>query len=1660
MSADRATSPCNKFQANIFNKSKCQNCFKPRELHLLNDHDKEQVKPVYGGWLCLAPEGTDFENPVQRSRKWQRRFFILYEDGSLSFALDELPSTLPQGTMNLNLCSEVSDAETKTGQRNALCITTPQQEVFIRGDTKEIINGWSDQLAVFLRINKQNQKKKRKVEPVTSQEPSPAKMAAKDQSFLILESPAESSSAGERSPSPGPACRESGLLCDHVHSLDLLSSRNTGAVKDDMSNNIKTNNKSQDKSHGDFSERLLGFDELEEGSAVPRKSRKESRTSKREKLQSCGDINQLCAPPPQRRTRSLDRRTTDTVMTPDLLNFKKGWMAKLDENEQPKKYWFVLSMNSLRFYRDSLAEESSDLEGEIKLTKCFKVSEFHVQRNYGFQIHTPDGVFTLSTMTAGMRRSWIQALMRNLHPANTPDVTSLPGLQVSSEHLLRPDLTHDSSSAEKDEIKHVCVTQRRREGRYRTFDWVGFRSQDSNPETKACQDTQSKPGQEPDPQRTEAGSSEERRRSREERRRRYESVLGFTLSPESQQKTEEEVEECWRKVETSFFRSENSVAVFSESRDSEEQLEQFRTMVEDLKAQLEESERLRLKLEDELRAGINRQLEPPLSSDAETLRESSERSQQQNVIRQEHPPLTPRILLHDSEGNLRELLHTDPAPSTSSAPSSSPSSPGEGHTAETLLDVKTTNLQTDPHGFCEQLQNKQYGSSIPDQPAGTDDTSLYACVEHHIPPDPEVLRRLTQEAQLLLSQKEALNQRNQELLNQLTEADCEIERLRAELSRKLTQTRHLPDEEPHILPADEPHHLPDEEPHILPADEPHHLPDEEPCLLPAYEPHHLPDEEHCLLPVYEPHHLPDEEPCLLPAYEPHHLPDEESQHLPDEEPCLLPADERHNLPDEEPQLIPSDEQHHLLDEEERQGGSWVVDLQLELSLKSQELLEAQSLISSLEESLRETRELLQLNHAAEEGEDLKEDGKEEERHYPQSLDESELTEFKMQLNQTEQTCEEADELLSVAGAELDIRGQSHTDEESSRVLGPDEKKIQRVMSGMMMRMMALDRFLEVIDEVDVSCSEEGEELTMKSQLKMEEAFWSSVIKKLESDHSDLQEQKPEGKLFREVTEQLMVEKQMLLLGLGLIHETGACSKEDRDAFTRLDLIWRKTESRRSEKKHLRDVMRMKITLLNLIAASISSSLSSSVSSSTLDGLRLVANRHSNSYLSDSFWFGLILSAASEALSCCFLNLQCKFEGKLKENKNTLMTSSFLCTSCVELMKENRELRAQLSNREEEESSSLRELSDSGCQTAETPTQDSGSELQAQYDSVSEENVHQTAEEEGFDLVSPSCDKDGERVVQETEREKSTQTDPSSETDEVLLLRERVKELEEQLSIMQEMRQRFDGKLNSVQMQHEREMERLKANFKLGFASMEESHLKEVEELQRQHQQEVERLLMERDVLLEEESAATATAIEAIKNAHRVELQREEQKRRQCESSSGNTQLEDIYRRHREELASSHRELQVLSQQFSLRCLEVGHLVQALEAERKALSVCQQENQHLRTRNQELSAHLAAEINRLCSQVKQDNLPVSQRMEEYEMEITLIVKESEVQSLKQETTSLKDELQAAQRDKRNATKKYKEMFTQLSVLRAKTDRETNELRENLRLAHRALDQTTS
>uniref|UniRef100_A0A3B1JZU6 Si:ch211-23l10.3 n=1 Tax=Astyanax mexicanus TaxID=7994 RepID=A0A3B1JZU6_ASTMX len=158
-----------------------------------------------------------------------------------------------------------------------------------------------------------------------------------------------------------------------------------------------------------------------------------------------------------------------TIITgPDLLNFKKGWMTRLGEDGKWRKHWFVLTEQTLRFYRDSIAEEAADVDGEINLSTCFDITDFPVQRNYGFQIHTKDGVFTLCAMTYGIRRNWIQAVMKNVRPVVPPDVAPLNSAP-------RPK-SHSSSNTSCSEVeKRSRISERRKEGRYKTFDWAEFR---------------------------------------------------------------------------------------------------------------------------------------------------------------------------------------------------------------------------------------------------------------------------------------------------------------------------------------------------------------------------------------------------------------------------------------------------------------------------------------------------------------------------------------------------------------------------------------------------------------------------------------------------------------------------------------------------------------------------------------------------------------------------------------------------------------------------------------------------------------------------------------------------------------------------------------------------------------------------------------------------------------------------------------------------------------------------------------------------------------------------------------------------------------------------------------------------------------------------------
>ncbi|XP_069666484.1 myosin phosphatase Rho-interacting protein isoform X4 [Haliaeetus albicilla] len=661
--------PCRKFQANIFNKSKCQNCFKPRESHLLNDEDLNQAKPIYGGWLLLAPEGTDFDNPVHRSRKWQRRFFILYEHGLLRYALDEMPTTLPQGTINMNQCTDVVDGESRTGQKFSLCILTPEKEHFIRAENKEIISGWLEMLIVYPRTNKQNQKKKRKVEPPTPQEPGPAKMAVTSSNIPSAEKvPATKSTLWQeemrgkdqadggsgigpaQSPVQGQAGATSSLKDPMLDSKEDESSMNGDRIDCGRKTRVESGYFSLEKTKQDSkleeqqlppppsppspstpnnrrSQVIEKFEALDienaehmetnvsAGAALSsetRQGRSEKRVFPRKRDFTCegsavGSILDVSASPlsPHRRAKSLDRRSTESSMTPDLLNFKKGWLTKQYEDGQWKKHWFVLTDQSLRYYRDSVAEEAADLDGEIDLSTCYDVTEYPVQRNYGFQIHTKEGEFTLSAMTSGIRRNWIQTIMKHVRPTTAPDVTrknfslklsvlkpsSLPEekskTSSSFETGPKPSEKPDAEQAELDpEQKRSRARERRREGRSKTFDWAEFRPiQQALAQERANAADSSKSGSAAFPRDASATDADpgelerERARRREERRKRFEMIdavdgagseealrmevdrilpVPVDIKP---QNVHVEIEQRWHQVETTPLREEKQIPI-------------------------------------------------------------------------------------------------------------------------------------------------------------------------------------------------------------------------------------------------------------------------------------------------------------------------------------------------------------------------------------------------------------------------------------------------------------------------------------------------------------------------------------------------------------------------------------------------------------------------------------------------------------------------------------------------------------------------------------------------------------------------------------------------------------------------------------------------------------------------------------------------------------------------------------------------------------------------------------------------------------------------------------------------------------------------------------------------------------------------------------------
>lgn len=696
--------------------------------------------------------------------------------------------------------------------------------------------------------------------------------------------------------------------------------------------------------------------------------------------------------------------------------------------------------------------------------------------------------------------------------------------------------------------------------------------------------------------------------------------------------------------------------------------------------------------------------EEPLNSQTQDLNEARE-LQQQNILRQDmqEPPSAapqlPSIWLHDAEGHFQEL--EDLLPEIAATPLLSPASDSQPELSQSDGDNIRLDGTTHPQNQlvrkqCQlfstsetRVNNCDFISLIMEKPAEANDTS-----PNHVAPDLMVLRRLSKEVELLTSQNKALNQRNQEMVNQLTEADREIERLKAELSSRYT----------------------------------------------------------------EPHHLP---------------------------------------------------------EVEQQGKTRLEDLERELSLRNQELLEAQILITTLKDNLGETEALLQLS-------DLSESDKVEESEIKKSAENTEgyllrcfeatearLTELERQLRKSELSYTELQQQNTelkekerlycqrAAEAEADIR-QLREELEKERLKESDrnryissEEKIQKVIEGFVLRLRALGKLLDVISRLDIVKESEQEEKSpaMISQLKWEEKFWGFLLSKLKEDVS--QQNDPLEELFVGVTEHMVLERQLLLVGHSLLLEKeGMCeSKACKD----LDTLYNSSDITASETTNENSVFdfnkqlcdaQMKIFLLNQVTSSAK--------------LQITADRLYNVQFSGDPWsISCIHSAATEALYSYYLSRH------LSECKRGL------CYNCADLMEENRKLKASLAT------SSLNNKVNTCCQTDETNPQEIDDELQSTDRSNVEESMEENEIEKEMTKNELSLNGMEFPVVEiqkisEEHFEKSDETDPSVEIELISALREKVKELEEQLSALaDEMKEEFEGKMISLQMQHKQEMEKLK-----------------------------------------------------------------------------------------------------------------------------------------------------------------------------------------------------------------------------------------------------------
>uniref|UniRef100_A0A182PLN8 PH domain-containing protein n=1 Tax=Anopheles epiroticus TaxID=199890 RepID=A0A182PLN8_9DIPT len=81
--------------------------------------------------------------------RWQRRWFVLYDDGELTYSVDEHPETIPQAIIDMTKVLEVTTADSITSHPHSIAITAPDRVTFVKGTCPEESKWWFNVLVAF-----------------------------------------------------------------------------------------------------------------------------------------------------------------------------------------------------------------------------------------------------------------------------------------------------------------------------------------------------------------------------------------------------------------------------------------------------------------------------------------------------------------------------------------------------------------------------------------------------------------------------------------------------------------------------------------------------------------------------------------------------------------------------------------------------------------------------------------------------------------------------------------------------------------------------------------------------------------------------------------------------------------------------------------------------------------------------------------------------------------------------------------------------------------------------------------------------------------------------------------------------------------------------------------------------------------------------------------------------------------------------------------------------------------------------------------------------------------------------------------------------------------------------------------------------------------------